>query len=1027
MNISDIIWLKPMEKSIPMYNWCDWIYTPFNNYSQLLLNCVSSDCSMITDLLTSSDWSILINLCNLTIWNIDTLIHLILNWQNLEIANNILDLSWLYSNFMFNIWDWHNTFPLHMWSIVNINGVDWLHFNVVWSDTIEIWLPVPDLQYFVPGRCTPMMAVYAYRVWWISGMSTEVVITADNAWTIGNITLLTDWISTIQELVNVRNIANPSNTLTLIYWDWTQIPTNNNYIELSHWADTITCQPWNYQPFNKWLVLTWNNCCQQAEWMPPQCCIQTLIFNGESISINSWWHFSNWYTCSCGWCEPNWWCNCWNGGSTNIIIPPPQPVLGINTDNQELTLTFDTPTSIDLCLSRWHGGTLWVQIPDPDSCVNLININEHTLSIQGNLLYLLWSDSLVNSIVNLSLTNEHTIWLINDTLYIYWSDWLENNNVDLEAVAQEHLVINWNTLCVEKSYSPSECDACSHRCIELPIWVTCDDVTNCMCSTEIDWVDEWVTPMPGDACWYDPVLPSWPIDCSDFWQRQTWSAQTYLEWERVIHNWQRWWANADTTAWDVPWTSALWDNISTSLRPNDAWADFFSVPRTTWQLMSFLINRIWWLYSNPCEWCCSWWPSNYTYVEWDIWIFIKIIIIIILKQKYWARIEMSDNTRMWSRHFHSEDGSWIQLDTDNRWFIPNFDLAEWRHSINTDMVDPSMAISASATNLLIPWAVTPLNMIMGTWYDVAPSTNNINSITWLPWTNIESHFSQAGSRVIHIVKDWLWNVELQWRLFVDHNVRWFRYSVMRYNVQTNNIDLILDNYYSSWLDSWSMSVNNPIIPVSKDWSVSSSKVIELHKWDILFPAVKIDPRTRWPNQSDCTPNTVTYPPNPPSPISNDLLVELAQTVITFPAAQWYGEHTPWVFTPWDDASWEDVTRSPGDSFAWWAITWNFQEQNLRVPNNIFNRPTQNLPNLSPRYFRPTWGQDGAENYGWNLWFPGWQVYVNTESFWKYRDDDGCITLYGNADWRYNTDATPWKQWADNSSSSLTVHRVNSLQ
>lgn len=69
-----------------------------------------------------------------------------------------------------------------------------------------------------------------------------------------------------------------------------------------------------------------------------------------------------------------------------------------------------------LCLSRRHGGALGVQIPDPDSCVDLRDINEHTFDIQGNLLYLLGSDLLINSVVDLSQVNEHTLDLQSDPI-----------------------------------------------------------------------------------------------------------------------------------------------------------------------------------------------------------------------------------------------------------------------------------------------------------------------------------------------------------------------------------------------------------------------------------------------------------------------------------------------------------------------------------------------------------------------------------------------------------------------------------
>ena len=95
---------------------------------------------------------------------------------------------------------------------------------------------------------------------------------------------------------------------------------------------------------------------------------------------------------------------------------PGEPLSSINTDNQQLSLVLDAPTSELLCLTRRHGGTLGIQIPDPDSCVDLININEHSFDLQGNLLYLLGSDLLINSVVDLNQVNEHTLELTSDPI-----------------------------------------------------------------------------------------------------------------------------------------------------------------------------------------------------------------------------------------------------------------------------------------------------------------------------------------------------------------------------------------------------------------------------------------------------------------------------------------------------------------------------------------------------------------------------------------------------------------------------------
>ena len=61
----------------------------------------------------------------------------------------------------------------------------------------------------------------------VTGMTTDVLITANNAGTGGNITLLAVSGNDIEQMITNRNIANPTNTVTLTSGNPEQIPTAN--------------------------------------------------------------------------------------------------------------------------------------------------------------------------------------------------------------------------------------------------------------------------------------------------------------------------------------------------------------------------------------------------------------------------------------------------------------------------------------------------------------------------------------------------------------------------------------------------------------------------------------------------------------------------------------------------------------------------------------------------------------------------------------------------------------------------------
>jgi hypothetical protein len=271
--MNDLIWLQPTFPCIPYYDWCDWKFYPYEDYFQQVRDCIVG--GDITSFLVSSDFSINVWPGTIRIWNLtmNSLINLQLVWNILTIAGNSIDLSPFYSNFMFNIFDWFNGFPIRMDSIITVQWKDWLHFDVsAW--TLTIWLPTPEAQYYIPGWPQPAVPP-------------------------------------------------------------TEVPA--------------------YQPFNKRLVLTWDECAQKAIWLPPQCCLQTLNFGADNCTLNltGWGHQNNWYTCACWGCTAN------PSEPMREWLPPEQTLCSINTDNQQLTLTIDQGVSEMLCLSRWHGWTLW--------------------------------------------------------------------------------------------------------------------------------------------------------------------------------------------------------------------------------------------------------------------------------------------------------------------------------------------------------------------------------------------------------------------------------------------------------------------------------------------------------------------------------------------------------------------------------------------------------------------------------------------------------------------------------------------
>lgn len=374
----------------------------------------------------------------------------------------------------------------------------------------------------------------------------------------------------------------------------------------------------------------------------------------------------------------------------------------------------------------------------------------------------------------------------------------------------------------------------------------------------------------------------------------------------------------------------------------------------------------------------------------NMWTEINNTLIIISetikRQKYWAKISIeSGNRRMWSKQ------SWPDYSSDDnaRWFIPQFDKWEWRESSVTKTIDPALEIVPDANRLVI---IGVLNTTLGTGYDQTKSANNINS------SQENSHFAEGWCKTIQIPKTWWYQLNLQWVLEVDHNVNAFRYSCLRFNSITNKVDLLLDSKFGGWSSVGSWSVNNELVPCTNQYLWGGSKLVLLNAWDILFPAVKIDPRVIRPKNTNYTAT---------KDVLHELDLDISPAYGTF-------SHTPW------SASGPDVSRT-----AWYAsIVYNYTA-NIWWPvvgMNTLPRPAANLPNVSPHYFTPHGGLDGAAAYGWNLTYPGGN---GDNAFWEYRRDDGCVTLYKpstffNSDWEWVMEGS--SEWA-----SLSVHWVNAVQ
>jgi len=957
--IDELIACAPEAGSVPFFDGSCWGYTTIEFQSPIMNGCrpylwsirpegAEGDPDLewgkapeplmqtTNDILSCMQWESLgldsVSLAILAVWGFPTDIQLMNIFPTVDLTGTVLTIgTWTFDlsirlKSSFYITDWNSNYQINNYWKVYVYGVDGVRVTLN-AGTIDVWLCLPPPPYYTPGRCwiPPIFWIQAEFNWMVGAMTAPVHIVCDVLGAIYDVVITFQWTETIQDALDGLNLNPPQPAhYSHLSWNSSQVPGPGAVLGIVWWADQIdwyrdNCSSWGYMPNNKWLVLTWDDCDRVAKWIPPQCCLQEMSFTNGWIELTTWSRDNSTSYCGTG--------SAVHQGGGSCHCHGPEPLQSINTDNQVLSLTDDCPNEQLLCLTRRHGGTLGVQISDPDSCVDLIEVNSQTLNLQGNELYLLWSDLLVNSVVDLTMVNRHLLWLSWTELSIYDCMWNLNAMVDLEQVSLEILTISWWLMCVQKAIAPTNsCSTCVNQCIDLSrINFTCEDIENCVCSTLYDWhtVDDWT-------------------------------------WHFIAEH--------------------LDDPIMDIARVN-----FFGT----------IANPILRSFCDVMYFFAMWFASMN--------VAITQIGEVIARQKYWAKITLTDNYVMWSQNT-AYSGS--HSDPRNqRWFIPAFDKSQGRHAQNSSMISTAdygaggpfehhNEISPDAGSL---WTLAIADIAYSTnfWtnYDQTPSTNNPNA-------NVDSHFCKDYARTITIVMDWFYHISLQWVLEADHNVQAFRYSCIRYNSSTGKLDLIIDSKFGWWSTVWSSSLNDPLVPRTNQYHGGWSKIKYLNAWDIIFPVVKISPQTIWPKNT--TGLGVTD--------ETDILYELNALTPKY----WTFSHTS------GTASGVGVTRSAGAA----SVVWNYLNTawGPNVATNSFPWIPSNLPNVSPHYFARTWWLDWAEHYWRNLMYPG-GYHAGARD--DYRHDDWVVTLYGKASW-FNSDGSGWTE-GDSEWASLSVHRVQSKQ
>lgn len=745
------------------------------------------------------------------------------------------------------------------------------------------------------------------NIWdWLSITTSEMWV--DISWVDDEIIVSFDW--EVLVIWNTEiNITNFLDDLSITFNDWKNwfntlwiteiyIEAMDGLVFTNDWVDTLSIWlptppaeyfldhnndwpspqlPWDYLPFNHRLVLTrdWVN--HRAFWAVDQCCPHVLEFVKGKLSADNKESFVD--------------------------------LLSINSDNQQLSLDIN-----ELSLSRWHWWSLWEQIIDADSIVDLSNVNEHTLSLA-----------------------------LNRYLWIYWSDWILNNKVDLLNVWPK--TITYNSATSEIEIRNDNWDIVSSVDIS---WINSQNLVWSNWMIQLDWVNgTWVS-----QAWFRKPVHF----CSDTLWCVCWNRMTKAERESFWLTSPSWWVMPT-------WRTTRWYPQPTS-RP-DGREDFLDTNPTPCDMINFVVARIWWranfnwytyinienetyIYNNYIanynystnnyttynvwnttnntinNYYFGWWS---TYI-WDVYQNITQGTSIIAKTKYRGRIYTSETRVMRSQNRWTWIDGWLYA----RRYIPQMDKWDWRANSSTQMLNPTNFIPENTDTLYI--GSDAFILCPQSWYTTAKSANNPNNAD-------EGKLCRAESKTLTIPFDWMYQISANLEFEVDHNVHAFRASILWRSVDDNLIRPLVDTKW--WWDTTvgSRSLNNPAYPETKQYTCSGSKLVELKKGDVLFLWIRIDPGTSWPKDI-------------PAVWLNEQTPKFGNI---------YSNHTPWTAS-WLYVSWSPWTFSMDINYTYpWIPSW------FDNTTNIF-RPAPMAPDLTQRrYWSPVWWMSWSDAYWYSLAYP----------------------------------------------------------
>lgn len=706
--------------------------------------------------------------------------------------------------------------------------------------------------------------------------------------------------------------------------------------------------PWDYLPFNHRLVLTRDGINHQAYRDVEQCCVHVLEFVDWKLTIDERESFVDLVT--------------------------------INTDNQELSLDWNM-----LSLSRRHWGANWVQIMDPDSVVDLTNINEHILNLSNHrYLHIKWSDWKANSSIDLLNVGPKTLRYNPDTynIELYDDDWILVDTENIEEVNSQYLDRESWVLYLKSKIQ---------NIISMVTWNKpvhfCENAMSCICSHKLTKSQREAIGLinPSQRVMPDRRYQRWraqPTDRPDGWDaffatnpspcdvvhfvgsRFGVSTTNYItiEWDTYIDN--RVW-NWDTYNDNrvYYWDTNIW-NINKTYINN-------------YTINNYYITNNSYFYSS---WWWWWW--------WNIYNLIQLWQSVVTRTKYWARIYNSGNRVMWRRSQNLD--AWLSSWERACRYVPNMDYWDWREAIG--------------------WTLTPYNKMLYLDNFITPNSNRIKFVDWdeltlsdpILYTTTKSAnnpnqwsnwmCSEFGSKTITIPFDWNYLVSLNAEVQVDHNVQAFRLSILKRQASNGNVYPLTDTKFGWDSSVGSGSVNDVVYPTTKEYTCSWDKLCSLKQWDVLFLWIRIATKVSRPYE---------IPQNVLNRQPNSLWVNGFgdYSYVFDPGQHWYSTCPYWWWSGYTPPTYSATFRYawPTPSWTWqiypssfWSYSWS--PAAYRTKNLL--RPTPSAPDIWNRYYySPFWWTSGANNYWYILgrWTPEISWNDGIQEYWN---DDWVVTLLG---------------------------------